>query len=330
MEARYMLLFSLAGPDRLEQRSELSVVLAEAAARGAPRELALIALGDGAADRIALGDGAGARALRARAREIAGDDPHPGIGWNLRVYDTGFALLEGRFAHAERLAAEALALGRRVEHPFAAGCHRLQEAERAIELGDPAAAERGLAPILARERGPTHWFQALHARAVLAQGRIDEARASFEAIAERGFDTIPRHIRWSRSMIELGLLCAELGDVERAKALVALIAPVEHQHGTAGVPLCYGGPMSRPLARLYETLGQLDEALALYEVAHEGAASLGARPTCARILVEWGAALRRRGQARRAAERIDEGMRLAEEMGMAGVVAQANALRGRA
>jgi tetratricopeptide (TPR) repeat protein len=330
MEASYILLYSLAGPEGLEERVRLAVALAESAARGAPRELALIGLCDGGADSIALDDAAGARALRARASEIAGDDPHPGIAWNLRVYDTGLALLEGRFAHAARLSAEALALGRRAAHPFAPGCHRLQEAERAWELGDAASAERLLAPILANERGPGQWFEAMHARIVLALGRTDEARARFETLAAPGFERVPRHIRWSRSMLELSLLCAELGDAARAKQLVELLTPVEHQHATAGVPICYGGPMSRGLARLYETLGQSDEALALFENAHEAAASVGARPARARILVEWGAALRRCGAGRRAAERIEEGARLAEEMGIAGVVAQARALVGRA
>ena len=51
-----------------------------------------------------LGDAAGARAFRARADAIAGERPPTAMRWNCGVYDTGVAMLEGRFDDAAALA----------------------------------------------------------------------------------------------------------------------------------------------------------------------------------------------------------------------------------
>jgi DNA-binding winged helix-turn-helix (wHTH) protein/tetratricopeptide (TPR) repeat protein len=321
-ETRYTLHFAIAGPDSLPERAELVAAMVDAAEGRAARAPALIGLVDLACDRIAVGDGAGARALRARAAAVAGDDPHPGMAWHLRVYDTGLALLEGRFEHARRLAAEAVALGRRVEHPFAAGCHRVHQAERAWEQGELEETQRWLGPLIAADTGPTHWLRAVDARIDLALGREAQARAALAVLAASDFDDVPRNIRWTRTLVELAHLAADLGDASVAARLVALLTPVEHHHGVLPVPICYGGPVARALARLLEVLGQGDDALALYESAHESAAALGARPARARTLVEWGTLLRRHGDRRRGAERIEEGLRLAEEMGLAGLRAR--------
>ena len=60
--------------------------------------------------------------------------------------------------------------------------------------------------------------------------------------------------------------------------------------------------------------------------AQKGAAvAVGARPMLARVLVEHGALLARRGDRRAARARTAEGMKIAETLGMAGVVRDARA-----
>jgi len=84
----------------------------------------------------------------------------------------------------------------------------------------------------------------------------------------------------------------------------------------------YGGPVRFALARLCETLGRRDEALALAQEARTSALELGARPTLARIDLFLGqlGALRDR---RRARAPLEASARLADELGMAGVAAAA-------
>lgn len=327
-EALYTLHFALAGPDALDERLAIGLEMGELVARGAAREPALIGTVDTACDRIAIGDAAGARAWRQRAETIAGSDPHPGMAWHLCVYDTGLALLEGRLTEVPALAAAALELGRRIEHPFAGGCHRMHMAEVAFETGDAATTLRWIEPSRGREVGPAHYFRAWNARTQLALGREAEARQALDALAARAFEDVPRNIRWTRSMSEIAQLCADLGDAARARVLVPLLAAIEAHHAVLPVPICYGGPVRFALARLLETSGRLDDAIERYAQAYCDACALGARPVEARILLGWGLALERRGANRDAGQRLQEARTLARALGLSGVAAAADARLG--
>jgi hypothetical protein len=170
--------------------------------------------------------------------------------------------------------------------------------------------------------------QAFCARALVAVGREAEARAFFEDLAGAGFESIPRNIRWHGTLVEVAHLCAELGDAERARPLVELLAPVERHHGVLPMPICYGGPVSRCLARLHELLGRAGEAEELYGEALDACRALGARPMQARILAELGTLLVRRDRSR-GRERLAEAERLADELGLADVASRARAALAR-
>src|SRR5262249_31829593 len=153
----------------------------------------------------------------------------------------------------------------------------------ARERGDAAQVLAVFEPGIGARAGPFHWIRALVARARLAEGRSDDARALFDDLASSDFSDVPRNLRWTGTFVELAHLCAELDDAVRAKSLRAWLAPVEHQHGAFPVAIFYGGPVRFALARLAETLGERDEALGLYAESLEDARALGARPTEARI-----------------------------------------------
>ena len=89
------------------------------------------------------------------------------------------------------------------------------------------------------------------------------------------------------------------------------------QIGTAGGPARWG------LARLAETLGQADDASALYAEALDAARAVGARPMQARIALHFGRFVAAR-EPRRAKLLLEEGARLASELGMAGLVRYSN------
>ena len=173
---------------------------------------ALISLLDVASDRIELGDARRARARAAdRGRRRA---PAPRHALALGVYDTGVALLEGRFDDAAALVRETLVLGRRAEHPVCARCFTAHSALLARERGDCEALAR-LAHRLSGARRSSA-LGAGGARAREVEPASQAARARFRVLARAGFADVPRNLRWTATMVELAHLCAELGDAARA------------------------------------------------------------------------------------------------------------------
>ena len=117
---------------------------------------------------------------------------------------------------------------------------------------------------------------------------------------------------------------------ERVPSLRALLLPVAELHGVLPMAVCYGGPMNRCLARLAEIAGDGDEAQDRWDAALTACTELGARPMRARVQVESGALLLRRGDKRGGRSRIAEGVALAESLGMRDVVAAGRAHLDRA
>ena len=285
-DALYALHFARGGPEGLAERTALAHEIEEVAATSKSADRALIALLDTAGDRFELGDRPGALRMRRAAERVAGARPHLGMRWHVEVYDTGVALLEGRFGEVEERVRSALSVGLRAEHPYARGCANVHRALLARERGDSATLLLALTPALVAREGPTHWVQAVVARAELATGRPREARARFDALAARDFLDIPRNLRWTATLVEIAHLCAELEDTTRAGALVALLAPHAHHHAILPLAVCYGGPASFALARLARLRGLRAEASERYGDALASCEAIGAEAMRAHIVRE--------------------------------------------
>ncbi|MCU0669147.1 MAG: AAA family ATPase [Myxococcota bacterium] len=323
-EALYTFHFLAGSPHRLEERAVLAPEIVAAARRSVQRDPAVIALVDAASDRLALGDAQGAHRARKQAEEIAGPNPHLGMLWHLRTYDAGVAQMEGRREDAERGIAEALAIGTRIEHPFTRGVWITQHVELARDR------ERWQEVVDAIDLGATTpWLGAIAARALLALGREREARGVLDALAARGFDTVRRNVRWTKTLIEITGLCCDLGDAAHAAPLRELLAPFDRLHGVLPVPVCYGGPVAHALARLAALLGDTDAAAGHYEDALAGAEALGARPAQARILADHAALLARRGDRRGARPLAERAHALARDLAMPALADRAQAIASR-
>jgi hypothetical protein len=90
-------------------------------------------------------------------------------------------------------------------------------------------------------------------------------------------------MRWTGTAIEIAHLCADLGDVERAEGIARALEPVTDQHAVMALPILYGGPATRALARLRKLQGHRAEADALFREARAAAEALGAGPMVTRI-----------------------------------------------
>jgi len=282
-DALYTLHFSIGGPEGLAERQALAGEIEAVAGASRSADRSLIALLDTAADRFELGDRPGALRLREVARRVAGSRPHLGMRWHLEVYDTGVALLEGRLGEVEARARAALTVGLRAEHPYARACYNAHRALLARARGQSEAVLEALASALRARQGPTHWVQAVVARAELEAGRPKDARARFDDLAARAFADVPRNLRWTATLVEIAHLCADLEAGERGGALEALLAPHAHHHGVMPLAICYGGPVSYALARLAELRGARREARELYDEALVACAQVGAETMRARV-----------------------------------------------
>lgn len=330
-ESLYVLHYLLAGPDDLAERERLVAELSGAAKSCRDREAAVIALLDIACDGIMQGDLERTQRHRAMASELAGSDPSPTMVWHLRVWDTGRALLEGRFQEVEQGAYDALLLGRRLGHPYAGACFSGQMCVLDRDLGRDEAIVERLAGRTRTPIGASTWSDAVLGRATRAVGDEAGARQIFDGIAAQARDpkAFVRNIRWNGTLVELSMLAVGLGATESARPLLELLSTARDQHGVLPIPIAYGGPFSRCMAGLSALLGLADDAIGLYEEALASAEALGARPTVARIGLDLAPLVARAGDVVRAGTLARESLALAEELGMARVVERGRAVLSR-
>lgn len=318
-ESLYTLLYAIAGPDHHAERREMIGELCEAARASHSSETTVIAALDIACDCLSVGDRPGAEQMRREVATLSGESPSPGMVWHASVFDTGVALLEGRFDPVEQMARDALLVGQRIDHPFALACYNGQIMQLHRDRGELEEVLALFEPALRSQRSPTHWVKAVIGQTQWQLGNERRARELFEDLAQADFADIGRGIRWIGTIVETAHLCADLGDGAGAETLIRQLTPVEHHHGVLPVPIQYRGPVAHCLARLHESLGLADPARQLYEEALESAEALGARPTLARIQLDAARLLARAGDSEGANRLQKTGSHLASSLGMGGL-----------
>jgi len=160
-------------------------------------------------------------------------------------------------------------------------------------------------------------------------GRLEPARAVFEAVAEPGFDALPRDANWLIAMTLLAEVCAALGDVSSARELYALLEPYAGRNVVVGRAASCNGSASRLLGILAGTLGRWGVAERHFADAVTMHERMRARPWLARTQLAWGGMLLARGEEgdlQRARERLAEAIVEADALGMAAVAERARAL----
>ena len=294
------------------------------------RNPAAIAALDVASDYLMSGDRQGSIALRNRSRAVSGAQASPTIRWHQTVWDAGLALLEGRLEDAEQLATDALAIGRRVGHPFARSCFNGQMALLDRERGRPDGILERLGHTVDNERhGSTGWTRAIVGRAALATGDLERAHMLFETLARERFGASDRNLWWSGTIVETAHLGAELEASDSIPMLDRLLTSISRQHGVLPIPILYGGPVSYARGALRARGGHADEAISLLEEAMTTTLRMGARPMRVHIALEL-APLLVRGRASAGAPAIlEQALDDATSIGMPSSVDRARELAAR-
>jgi tetratricopeptide (TPR) repeat protein len=204
------------------------------------------------------------------------------------------ALLHGHFAEAERLAEEALVLGREAYGEVAIGVYGMQMFT--IRRAQGRLAE--VAPLLRRfiDENPQDaaWRPGL---AVIASdlGFEQAARKAFEDLAAAGF-TFPVDGKWSVTASYLAEVCARLGDVRRAGTLYDLLLPYRDVTIVAPVATVCCGSAARYLGMLASVVDDWATAEEHFEVALAMDERLAAWPWLAHTQHEFATALLARGE----------------------------------
>jgi hypothetical protein len=249
----------------------------------------------------------------------------PWYGWWTGMLRAVRATMEGRFADAERLAAQARDVGRAAGHEAA---ERVWITNRESQL---RAAERhddmlAWEPEARRSRAVIYIAAAWQAMgSAMTYTRLERA-----AEARLHVGQLPDAFRQSTnlfSMVFIGEAVAFVGGPrEMALWYYERIKPL--RDGCAMLGLSYvswEGPWVRVLALLAASLERWDEAWAHFEEAIARCRKLGARPLLARTEYEFGRALVARGDRDRARGLIASARKAAEELGMTGLVRLADA-----
>jgi tetratricopeptide (TPR) repeat protein len=191
------------------------------------------------------------------------------LAWLPLMHRATLAMLEGRFDEADRLAADGLSLGRRVQH---AGIENFWGSLVAFNLmlqGRAAGAVEVLE--LAVEAFPAFpVYRAGLALALIENDRREDCRAEFERLAAADFHDLPRDFMWVTFLALLSAVCFHLHDRRRARQLHQLLLPsADSNVRTTRIGISCAGSVQHYLGLLSATLGDWDEAVSRFEAAVE-------------------------------------------------------------
>jgi predicted ATPase len=318
-------------PENPEKRLELATEmlrLADAAGDKARahqghrwRMIALLELGNAAAAR---------QESEAQAR-IAHELRQSAQLENASVISAMWALLEGRFDEAERLARDALVSAEKAHDSAAAeqfGAQMialLRERDRLHEIEPVVRAFVEENPAVGAWRSVLAWIYS-------QQARGPEARTELERLAAEEFACLRRDYTWLMATSLLADVCSFLKDQRRAAILYQQLLPFSGRNVVLGYAIVSAGSVSRSLGVLAAVMGHWREAERHFESALEMNKAMGARPWLAWTQHDYGRMLHergRRGDVERASHLLDQALRTAQELEMTALEARILALPDR-
>jgi DNA-binding SARP family transcriptional activator len=230
--------------------------------------------------------------------------------WNAAVWRAMRALLDGKLEQADRLAAEALAIGSHAETVTAPQYYAIQLLGIRQEQGRMGELEAPARELVASNPHRPAWRAAL--ASLLAEGgRDEEAQREVDALAAQDFDDITQDGDWLIAMTLLAECCAELRDQTRATQLYELLMPYRDDNVVIGLAAVCMGSAARYLGRLASVMGRNEEAAEHFERALVANAALKAPVFLAHSQIDFAQAL---GPCSRATELTHAAARTAKSL----------------
>jgi tetratricopeptide (TPR) repeat protein len=205
------------------------------------------------------------------------------------------ALLHGDFAEAERLAEQALELGRDDYREVATGVYGVQMFTIRREQGRLAEVAPVLRRFIVQHPQDSAWRPGL---ALIASdlGFDEAARKAFEDLAGGGF-IFPADAKWNLTISYLAEVCTRLSDRRRADQLYQLLLPYRDITIVAPTTTVCCGAAARYLGMLAAVIGDWTAAETHFETALAMDERMQAWPWLAHTQHEFAAALLARGRA---------------------------------
>ncbi len=278
---------------------------------------------------LELCDRRGMEAETQAMTEIAERLRQPFYRWHTVCLRTLRATLDGRMDEAERLAEEALELGRLRRSEYTTYVFRYAQM-LAIRWAQGRLHE--VWPEIEDHDRRFPWIPRWRDPLVAAElGDEPMARRELELHAGRGFTDLPRDGLWILHLCSLAEAAVLVGDLERASELYELLLPHDDDNAVSYTQQPFG-PVALRLGKLAALLGRWQETDRHFATALARCELLGARAIRARVLLEHASALAARGEPAdrgRLEAMVEEAAELSEELGLSGLVERASAIRGR-
>ncbi len=223
-----------------------------------------------------VGDNERVAAAAAEHRALADELRQPIQQWYDVVISSHWALFQGDFAGAERLAEEALRVGRRPSDQDADISYRLSQFALRREQGGLEEVEGLIREAVDKYPGYRS-FACLVALLECELGRENDARSTFDALAADDFAAFPRDAEWLFCLAALVEVAGYLEDRDRAAVLYDLLRPYAHLNALASGEFPIGS-VGRYVGIAAARLGRWSEAEQQLGDAREVNDRMGARP----------------------------------------------------
>ncbi len=255
---------------------------------------------------------------------IAEEISEPFYSYNYRSMRAARAILAGHFEVAEKLAQEALDVGQKLGVENAEGVMGVQMFTIRREQGRL----QEIAPLVKHfvsEHGATAAWRPGLALIYAEIGQLDDSRSEFEQLADDDFAAMPRDSLWQTCLTYLAEVCDELQDTKRAHVLYGLLRPYAKLTVVVGSANVCLGATSRFLGQLATILEHWVDAEKHFEYALDLNEKMNANPSVAHTQFQYARMLLRRGKSEdeiHANEMIDAAMKMAQQLGMHGLLAR--------
>ncbi len=260
------------------------------------------------------------RELETFARE-ADQTRIPLYRWFAAVVHGTRAVLDGRLADGERLAAEAPSLWQEGPLALPEQTRALQRFMVYVETGRLAELAQLFSELADAYPAIPAWRSGI-ALVHAESGRPEEARLLLDAFAARGFADLPRDANFLTSLVTCAQVAHLLRATDHAATLYASLLPYADCHVSVGFAAGTYGACARYLGLLAATLGRLDDAARHFEDALAANTILGSRPLAAHTKHEYATVLILRHERSRAETLLEEARHTAEQLGLTRLLAR--------